>query len=112
MPSWCGSLESWEGDISNFFPPHPPSFFSHIGHKLQFFPTKKEKKREEIVYPHWGGWILDVARSSSLVLEWVTKVNVENRGKTRTIRWYLGLINVNLWTVIIGLGFSGVIKKW
>ena len=64
------------------------------------------------MYPHWGGWILDVARSSSLVLEWVTKVNVENRGKTRTIRWYLGTVQrERLWTVIIGLGFSGVMIK-
>lgn len=53
-----------------------------------------------------------MARSSSLVLEWVTKVNVENRGKTRTIRWYLGTVQrERLWTVIIGLGFSGLMIK-
>ena len=91
------SLAFWEGDTPKsvvlllLFSTSPP-FFRILASTQSFFQPKEPC--EEIIYPHWGGWILDVARSSSLVLEWVSKVNVENRGTTRTIRWYLGFINV------------------
>eukprot|EP00913_Durusdinium_trenchii_P034169 g31978.t1 len=59
--------------------------------QLQVFP--------EVIYPRWGGWILNVSRSNALVLEWGLSMNPEYESPRRMIRWmrpwlFKGMIEV------------------
>ena len=47
---------------------------------LQVFP--------EISYNRWGGWLLNLARSNALVLEWTTKMNADSLLEHKVIRWW------------------------
>ncbi|CAE6929336.1 HERC1, partial [Symbiodinium sp. CCMP2456] len=46
---------------------------------LQVFP--------EIIYPPWGEWVLNVSRSSPLVLEWAQQIDAGGIRSNRVIRW-------------------------
>ena len=104
-----GILGGWH--IQFFPPPSPPPLFSHIGHKLHNFPEPKKKL--------WGnrlsslGW-LDFRRGPEQLFG-LGMGHQSERWKSWQDAPFVGTSVKNqrerLWTVIIALGFSGVMIK-
>ena len=47
--------------------------------RMQTFP--------EVIYPRWGEWILNVPKSSALILEWTLSLDVQEQASERVIKW-------------------------